>query len=78
MDKILEITNKTMLPASLIVVGWLGIAWVIDVKKSVDLNASEIETHKVYQTKIIEKLEKNGERLARIEASIEFIRNKIK
>ena len=77
-DNIWEIGNRTMVPASLIVAAWFGIDWLLGIKNQTDQNALAVTDQKSNHEKIIDKIEKNNERLARIEESIIYIKERLK
>jgi len=76
-DKILEITNKTMVPLSFIVLGWFAVSWVLDLKKTSEINAMTVKSQKSTQEKLSQKMDSITERLAKIEASLIFIKENI-
>jgi uncharacterized protein YydD (DUF2326 family) len=77
-DKLLGITNRAMLPAGVVVACWFGTAWILDLKKTTDINTLELANQKSNQEKIINKLDTSGERLARIEEAIQFIKSRLR
>lgn len=76
-ENLLKMSNTVMLPASFIVAGWFGINWVLDIKKDTEINAMEISSQKAKQQKIIDKLDRSNERLAKIEEALMFIKDKL-
>lgn len=77
-ERIANLSGKSMLPASLLLTGWLAMDWVLDLRKDSDINTHELSNQKVHQVNILKKLDRNNERLARIEVAIEFIKTRLK
>jgi len=76
--KIMSITNRTMIPISFVGAIWFGSSWLIGVKNLADTNAKELQEHKSATERIIEKLDRNNERLARIEEKLKHIHGRLR
>ena len=66
-QKFTEITNKTMIPISFVILIWYSINWLVTVKSKTELNARDISTITTVNEKILKQLHENTRSLTRIE-----------
>ena len=58
--------------------GLIFIASCLSIKKTTELNARAISEHKESQKEVLGKLDRNNERLAKIEEALVFLRETLK
>jgi Cdc6-like AAA superfamily ATPase len=76
--KIVEITNNTMVPLSFIVAGWFAVSWVLDIKKTAEINAMTVNESKQTAERLTEKIDSMHERLARMEESLNYLKEHVR
>jgi len=68
-----EITEKTMIPISALIIISIILNYIITTKNKSDSNAEEINKLESNYTKINNKLDENSKKLSRIEGILEII-----
>ena len=76
-EKILAITNKTMIPLSAVAAVWLATSWVMEIKASTEKNSMMIKKHDENVEKVMVKLDNVHERLVKIEQSLEYMKKEL-
>ena len=75
-DKIMAITNKTMVPIGFIIFIWFIVSWTMDVKSKTETNALELNKNEMAHIRMITKIDEAISRLSRIEGILQEMRRK--
>jgi hypothetical protein len=76
-QKLTEITNKTMIPLSFVIVIWYSINFIVNIKSQTEVNAKDITTITALNDKIGLQLSENTKALIRIEILLKNLERRL-
>jgi hypothetical protein len=76
-QKLTEITNKTMIPLSFVIVIWYSINFIVNIKSQTEVNAKDITTITALNEKIGLQLSENTKALIRIEILLKNLERRL-
>lgn len=76
-QKLTEITNKTMIPLSFVIVIWYSVNFIVNIKSQTEVNAKDISTITALNDKIGLQLSENTKTLIRIEILLKNLERRL-